>query len=486
MRRMLMPGLLRALLPACLCVSIGLGVNDPAQAVAAFSDIKGHWAERTIEWAVSEGIADGYEDGTFRPDRTVSEPEFLALFERAFPEAGKPDAGGTPWYRGYYRLAESQGWTVAHDFDNRFFNRGNAAQLIVSTQGEKLDVTKSVQYLLDRKLADGKTSATVDGFKASDRLTRAEAVQFIRNAKERGLQVAAAQTPAAGAKEPQPAADHQIRGLSVGMTRADLLEKLGQPARIDASEYGFDWYVYNSDWLNYVQAGVQGERVVALFTNADNWTFAGGLKPGAKQADVVKAYGEPLSSITKGNIRFELSSQGEYGTYLLNGRYVTFFYDQQEEGRLSGLQVIEQGTEESLHAFYGTPDDRLAQSYEREIFDLANVERSKRGLVPFAWNDKLADVARLHSADMAASGYFAHEDLKGQAPWDRATAAGITYSSYGENIAAGQPNAIMAHHGWLNSPGHRKNLLGDFRELGVGVAFGGNMHIYYSQNFMNP
>lgn len=474
--------LLRAALPALLAAQ--LGYAGSAQA-AAFPDVTGHWAERTIEWAAAQGIADGYEDGMFHPDSTVSEPEFLALLERAFPEAGQPDRGGDPWYEGYYRLAEANGWTVVRDVRNLSFTRGNVAQLIASTQGEKLDVGKSVQYLLDRKLADGKTAATVDGFAPGDRLTRAEAVQLIKNAKERGLRIAP-MSSASSAKEPQAAADHQIRGLSVGLSKADLLSKLGQPARIDASEYGFEWYVYNSDLMNYVQVGVQDDRVTALYTNADNWSFAGGLEPGAKESDVVKAYGDPLDSIKKGDTRYDFNSRGEYGMYLLNGRYVTFFYDLQEDGRVSAVQLIEQGTEESLHAFYGTPGDMLRQSYEREIFDLANVERKKRGLAPFAWHDKLADVVRLHCDDMAEQGYFAHENQQGTPPWERADAAGLSYSSYGENIAAGQQNAIHAHHNWLNSPGHRKNLLGSFEFLGVGVAFGGKMHVYYGQNFMNP
>lgn len=484
MRRYTQSIRLQASLTACLAIMIGYA--GQAQA-AVFPDVKGHWAERTIEWGVAESMVDGYEDGMFRPDATVSEPEFLALLERAFPEAGMPEKNGVPWYTGYYRLAETQGWALAYDTNNRFYNRGHVAQLLASTQGEKLDVNRAVQYLLDRKLAGGKTAATVAGFKSEDRLTRAEALQLIRNAKSNGLQLAP-RTPATSKdqEEPQLAADYQIAGLSVGMTRSELVDKLGQPERIDASEYGFEWYVYAGDLSKYVQAGVQGERIVALYTNADNWSFASGVKPGVKQADVTQAYGEPLTSIKKGNTRYRINSEGEYGTYLLHGSYVTFFYDLQEEGRLSGVQIIDQETEENLRGFYGSSSDKLAQSYERQIFDLTNVERQKRGLTPFSWNDRLAEVARNHSDDMSANGYFAHENKQGQSPWERADAAGIKYSSFGENIAAGQTNAIYAYHGWLNSPGHRQNLLGKLQLLGVGVGFGGSMSIYYTQNFMNP
>lgn len=66
------------------------------------------------------------------------------------------------------------------------------------------------------------------------------------------------------------------------------------------------------------------------------------------------------------------------------------------------------------------------------------------------------------------------------------SAAKVSYSTAGENIAAGQQSAIFAHEGWMNSAGHRRNILADFERLGVGVGFGGDMHTYYTENFYSP
>ncbi|MNI29817.1 Cysteine-rich secretory protein family protein [compost metagenome] len=87
---------------------------------------------------------------------------------------------------------------------------------------------------------------------------------------------------------------------------------------------------------------------------------------------------------------------------------------------------------------------------------------------------------------MSDQDYFSHTNLTGQSPFDRMDQDGIKYKSAAENIATGQTSAIFAHQGWMNSEGHRKNLLGNFTHLSVGVAFGGSMHINYTQNFMTP
>ncbi|EPZ59307.1 cysteine-rich secretory family protein [[Clostridium] sordellii ATCC 9714] len=59
----------------------------------------------------------------------------------------------------------------------------------------------------------------------------------------------------------------------------------------------------------------------------------------------------------------------------------------------------------------------------------------------------------------------------------------IIYSIAGENIAAGQINSVYAHEALMNSLGHRRNILGDYENVGVGVSFGGHYKIYYTQNF---
>lgn len=107
-----------------------------------------------------------------------------------------------------------------------------------------------------------------------------------------------------------------------------------------------------------------------------------------------------------------------------------------------------------------------------EVLELVNEERSKVGCSPLSANSALADLAESFSDDMAARDFFDHTDPDGKTPWDRAAKAGIS-SLGGENIARGQADAAAVMEAWMNSPGHKANILNcDFKTLGVGVHFG--------------
>ncbi|KUM82834.1 MULTISPECIES: CAP domain-containing protein [Streptomyces] len=107
-----------------------------------------------------------------------------------------------------------------------------------------------------------------------------------------------------------------------------------------------------------------------------------------------------------------------------------------------------------------------------EVLRLVNVERANVGCSPVAANSALSDLAESFSKAMADQGFFDHTDPSGATPWDRAAKAGIT-SLGGENIARGQADAASVMEAWMNSPGHKANILNcDFKTLGVGVQFG--------------
>ncbi|MFH8803762.1 CAP domain-containing protein [Streptomyces sp. NPDC017936] len=107
-----------------------------------------------------------------------------------------------------------------------------------------------------------------------------------------------------------------------------------------------------------------------------------------------------------------------------------------------------------------------------EVLKLVNEERAKVGCSALSANSALADLAQEFSEDMAARGFFDHTDPDGATPWDRATKAGVSGLG-GENIARGQMDAASVMEAWMNSPGHRANILNcDFTTLGVGVHFG--------------
>ncbi|MGC0333916.1 uncharacterized protein YkwD/stress response protein SCP2 [Streptomyces sp. SAI-170] len=121
---------------------------------------------------------------------------------------------------------------------------------------------------------------------------------------------------------------------------------------------------------------------------------------------------------------------------------------------------------------------------EAEVVALTNVERATAGLPPLAADPLLTRAAQAHSADMVARDFYAHTAPDGSRPWDRAAAAGAARRSIGENIACGQRSPAEVVTGWMNSPGHRANILRpDFTHIGIGFAGGGRAGTYWTQLF---
>ncbi|MFB6774087.1 CAP domain-containing protein [Streptomyces sp. NPDC056337] len=119
---------------------------------------------------------------------------------------------------------------------------------------------------------------------------------------------------------------------------------------------------------------------------------------------------------------------------------------------------------------------------EAQVLKLVNDERAKVGCSPVAANSALRELAEGFSKAMATEGFFDHTDPGGATPWDRAAAAGISNLG-GENIARGQSDAQAVMDAWMDSPGHRANILNcDFQTLGVGVHFGSGGP-WWTQNF---
>jgi uncharacterized protein YkwD len=120
----------------------------------------------------------------------------------------------------------------------------------------------------------------------------------------------------------------------------------------------------------------------------------------------------------------------------------------------------------------GSSGSSSAAAAEAAVLSLVNEERAKVGCSPVRANAALADLAGDFSADMAARDFFDHTDPDGLSPWDRAAQAGVE-SLGGENIARGQADAAAVMTSWMNSDGHRANILNcDYKTLGVGVHMG--------------
>ncbi|WP_442271030.1 CAP domain-containing protein [Streptomyces sp. M-16] len=116
-----------------------------------------------------------------------------------------------------------------------------------------------------------------------------------------------------------------------------------------------------------------------------------------------------------------------------------------------------------------------------EVVALVNKERAAVGCPAVTVNDKLTKAAQDHSADMAAHATMSHTGSDGSDPGRRITDAGYVWRTYGENVAYGYPTAAKVMEGWMNSPGHKRNILDcSYKEIGVGLSQPGQ---YWTQDF---
>ena len=126
--------------------------------------------------------------------------------------------------------------------------------------------------------------------------------------------------------------------------------------------------------------------------------------------------------------------------------------------------------------------DSSVTAYEQEVARLVNEIRKSRGLSPLTLDWQLSRVARYKSQDMKDKGYFSHTSPTYGSPFNMMKSFGITYKTAGENIAKGYSTPAAVVDAWMNSPGHRANILNSsFTHIGVGYVAEGS---YWTQMFV--
>lgn len=264
----------------------------------------------------------------------------------------------------------------------------------------------------------------------------------------------------------------------IGQTEAQVVGVMGQPSAKELSEYGFTWYVYHSNYARFVMIGISGGKVVGVYSNSGALNFSG-LSVGLPRAAVrtslsAAAYGSPLTSIQKGSTRYPILHTDEKDVFYNGTAYATVFYDNSAGGTLTAIQIIEKSAEWTI-GYYGTPSTALEAGFEKINFYLINAIRVRKGLACLTWDTKLAVVAKSHSVEMLSQGYFDHVDMAGLSSAGRFTAAGIGYSLSAENIAQNIPSPILTHELFMNSAGHRNNILNaSLTSIGIGTALSGS------------
>ena len=173
---------------------------------------------------------------------------------------------------------------------------------------------------------------------------------------------------------------------------------------------------------------------------------------------------------------------------ITTGTTTTTFSPHQRVDRVQMAVFIHRSLE-AVHN--GNPDSPEVPGGETamaaEVLNLVNQERAKVGVPALKLHKGLQDAAVIKSKDMADNNYFSHQSPTYGSPFDLLQSMGISYTAAGENIAAGQSSAESVMKAWMNSPGHKANILNtNFTHIGIGIYKGGSYGIYHTQLFIRP
>lgn len=257
-----------------------------------------------------------------------------------------------------------------------------------------------------------------------------------------------------------------VRGttITMGESKSSIIDKFGSPSRIDETEYNYEFYVYKGNYKNFMMIGIANSKVVAWYTDSKDFSYQG-LTTSSKVSNINSTFNKNLS------LNNTLS-------FTNDGSSITFFMDTIGDSNIDGVYVASSSVSKD------STTKSVLTAWEKEVLDLTNSFRARNDLSSLTWSTEASTSARLHSEDMAKNNYFSHNGLDGSTPYDRMKAQGISYKSAGENIIGGYGNAMHSNNGWVNSSGHRKNMLNSsFNYLGVGFALGGTYGNYGTQNF---
>lgn len=310
------------------------------------------------------------------------------------------------------------------------------------------------------------------------------------------------QAPSAPSGQSDEIISIQGQRLSIGMSAQELVRILGEPRRREFTLYGYDWWVYSSpDGLLLV--AVTDTRVVAIYTDSHMWRITGAA-PG-DSIDTLSGLHKLRENVPFRHQEADITIHLEPDVLLerplvvINERAVTFYLDTARNRQISAIRIMDlpsflttggysmrwrttagRRLDFGVPVLTGVQRRNALAGQERIMFDLVNSFRVRNNQSVLLWHDALADVARGHSLDMFTNNFFSHRSASTGSPAERVRRANIDNIGVGENLVVGTPDSIDAHHGLLNSPGHRDNMLyRQFTHLGIGIV-----ERYYTQKFL--
>lgn len=261
-----------------------------------------------------------------------------------------------------------------------------------------------------------------------------------------------------------------------GIKLGDTVYILGQsesslpaPYSKGVSPDGLTCYSYSKDYAHYTRVGVKDGKVVSIVTFDTDAVYDS------------YAIGDNITPVQ--------SNPYTYAHTVTSTRTVSaqLYYDTNDSDRVYGI-ILTDPTYISTTTSYTA--DTISE-LQKQIMDMTNAYRAQYSLNAYNWNSALASAAQAHAEDMANNSYFSHTGQDGSTPGKRISAKGLNYTACAENIDAGYYSAEAALNGWINSSGHRKNLISEtYTHIGVGTAYNANDNLGYGtryvQDFLLP
>lgn len=295
-----------------------------------------------------------------------------------------------------------------------------------------------------------------------------------------------------GSAIPQTSRPEEGLSTYVGKSAEELIEKIGKPARIEPSAYGYDWWIYKGDYN--VMVGITKDNMINQVYASQLDSNVSPFEIGQNINDIYRftIVGSEIDVEIEDNLyTFSLNSEDLQTRLLIvyKGLFAQLYVDQQT-GELLAIRFIDPATL-VLHQPYEMTymgdllvpkppssklQDEVDRAVEKQIFELTNMTRIKYDVDELINEYVLKDFARDNSKQLSLDKIM-KDDVVTVNLSKRLKEATIEHQKAGENIATDYVDAIDAVHGWINSPNHRSVLLNkDFTHMGIG-AYGN----YYTQ-----
>lgn len=502
----------------CMIMAIPCLANE-----SSFTDVRGtEYFADAAETLNKLGFIKGYEDGSFRPEKHVTRAEMAAIICRYIGQEDRAernkgyttdftqDMAANHWASGFV-ITAIENDIILGDGNGNFRPEDNvryeeAVKMVTCASGMKDFIRKNDSDWAAPYITVADDWGILDNVKSNrgDYMTRGDIAVMIDNARENNI------------NGPLPTLfGGEYTGIKYTEIEYNTLHHRTDAEIYYSTEFDKD---YNPIWIKYngtpieiskstdlrtvakkngidvTAVQITQYRIKAADNNDDSST-----KPKAdrKHQLTVTMTGCGAIRITSGkyeagaNVPLYVSSGAEAnfiewtttaGTIIDPTSPTTLITMPDED--VTVCAVFSNGipsTKPSNNKTYYEEDEPeiSVTEFEDEVIRLVNIEREKNGLAALKNDKTLRNVAAAHSKDMADRNFFDHENPDGESPFDRMKNNGIRYGYAGENIAKGQRTAESVVNSWMNSEGHRKNILnGNFKRIGVGLDVSSGTYIW--------